>query len=97
MRARVIISGSVPIATNDADDRYIVCISRAHAVRVVKWLGLTGISIRQASVNEIAQGALCQAHCVPNWATPSVAAKFGGNTTPSKIIAFAVAIGLSLR
>lgn len=51
------ISGRA-MRVNDTDDRYLICVSKAHAMRVIKWLGLTDVRCREASEEEIAYGLI---------------------------------------
>ena len=39
---------------NDGDDRHLLANSKAHAIRVIKWLGLTGVTVREATEEEAA-------------------------------------------
>ena len=48
--------------TNDEDQRYLLCESRAHALRVIRWLGLTGARIVDAADEIIAAGKFCSVH-----------------------------------
>lgn len=97
MKAHVIIDSKGRIdRRNDGDQRYAIYVSRAHAKRVIQWLGLTERTIREAGDDEIAGGVLCAAHCVPNWAASEETAKrFGHVTTPQAVWDFAEKIGLA--
>lgn len=46
---------------NDRDDRPLLHNSKSHALRVIKWLGLTGVKIREATEEESAAGHVDQA------------------------------------
>lgn len=39
---------------NDRDDRNLLANSKAHAMRIIKWLGLTGVQVREATDEEAA-------------------------------------------
>ena len=97
MKAMVIVDGAGRVdRRNDEDQRYAICVSRAHALRVISWLGLTGRKIREATEEEVAAGVLCNAHCVPNWtATEETAKSIGRVTTPVSVYDFAGQIGLA--
>jgi hypothetical protein len=59
------------MARNDEDNRYALMRNRAHALRIIRWLGLVGFRIREATDEEIAAGVYCRAHECPNWSTKS--------------------------
>lgn len=48
--------GGKAMQVNDQDDRYLLHKSKAHALRVIKWLGLTGAKVREATEEEAANG-----------------------------------------
>lgn len=97
MKAHVIVDQNGRIdRRNDEDQRYAIYVSAAHARRVMQWLGLTGRKTREATEDEVAQGVLCAAHCVPNWAASESTAKaFGHVTTPQSVYDFADEIELA--
>lgn len=41
---------------NDEDRCYLLCNSKAHALRVIRWLGLTEVRVREATEEEVANG-----------------------------------------
>lgn len=63
----VLVKGGEPMPRNGEDDRNALYRSRAHAMRVIKWLGLNGYKVREATEEEIANGVYCAAHETPNW------------------------------
>jgi hypothetical protein len=49
-------NGGAAMRVNDRDDRYLLHNSKAHARRVIKWLGLAEVKIREATEEEVAHG-----------------------------------------
>ena len=47
---------------NDENPAYMLCRSRAHAYRVIRWLGMVGASPRPATDAEIASGEYVRMH-----------------------------------
>ena len=76
---------------NDEIRQPSIYISRAHAGRVIKWLGMTGRTVREATDEEIAGGFFAAAHCVPNWSAGHAV----GNATPQKYIDLMDSLGVS--
>jgi hypothetical protein len=71
---------------NDDIRQPAIYVSRAHAGRVIKWIGLTGRTVREATEDEIAAGFFVAAHCVPDWSPAK---------TPSRYIELMDALGVS--
>lgn len=87
MKAHVIVDESGRLdRRNDDDRRVAVYVSRAHAKRVIAWLGLTGRRVRPASDSDLDDAVVCTAHCVPGW---SATTAFGGRPTPESVRDFA--------
>ena len=51
-----------PYHHNDEDPSPMILESRAHALRVIRWLGLTDVKIAPASDEQLASGHLVTAH-----------------------------------
>lgn len=52
--------------TNDENDAPLICDSKAHALRVIQWLGLPAAKVRAATEEEVAAGKFCAVHSTPS-------------------------------
>ena len=62
MELYVILVNGQPSRTNDQDDRYILCRSKAHGLRTIKWIGLAGAKVAKATPEQIANGLYSPVH-----------------------------------
>ena len=62
----VLLHGGRPEPQIDEDKRPMLFVSRAHAGRVIRWLGLVGRSIATATEEMFASGEIVRAGMRPN-------------------------------
>ena len=57
----IFVSGKIQ-ATNDENPSPLLCRSKAHAKRVIAWLGFVRTKIVEATEEQVAEGDYCEMH-----------------------------------